>query len=61
MYNHRTVGDSAVPNCPQSASSEYLLILRGDVENAFRTLRKRKSAGEYNIPAELDQTGVIPP
>ena len=57
LYNHETQGDCAVLIGPQSTNQDNLPILREEVEAAVTSLKKRKSAGVDNIPAELVQAG----
>ena len=44
-------------NCPQSDTEDDDPILRREVEAAVQSLKKGKSAGVDNIPAELVQAG----
>ena len=53
LYNHKANGDPLVMNCPQTDKEDDHLILRREVEAAVQSLKKRKSAGVDNIPAEL--------
>ena len=57
LYNHKTSGDSSVPNCPQTNTEDDHPTLRKEVETAVQSLKKGKSAGVDNIPAELVQAG----
>ena len=57
LYNHETQGDCAVLTGPHSTNQDDLPILREEVEAAVTSLKKRKSAGVDNIPAELVQAG----
>ena len=50
LYNYKANG---VLNCPQKDTD----ILRREVEAAVQSLKKGKSAGVDNIPAELTQAG----
>ena len=43
-------------NCPQTGTEDDHPILCKEVEAAVQSLRKAKSAGVDNIPAELVQT-----
>ena len=54
LYNHKAYGDPSVLNCPQT--EDDLSILRKKVA-ALQLLKKGKSAGVNNIPAELVKTG----
>ena len=55
LYNYKANGDSSVLNCPQTDSEDDHPILRREVEAAAQSLKKGKSAGVANIPAELVQ------
>ena len=44
-------------NCPQTDAEDDHPILRREVEAAEQSLKKGKSAGVDNIPAELVQAG----
>ena len=57
FYNHETQGDRAVLTGPHSTNQDDLSILREAVEAAVKSLKKRKSAGVDNMPAELVQAG----
>ena len=57
LYNHKANGDPPVLNCPQTDTEDNHLILRKAVEAAVQSLKKGKSAGVDNIPAELVQAG----
>ena len=57
MYNFKTNGDPLVLNSPQTDTEDDHLILRKEVEAAVQLLKKGKSAGVDNIPAELVQGG----
>ena len=57
MYNYKANGDPSVLNCPQTDTEDDHPILRKEVEAAVQSLRKVKSAGVDNIPAELFQAG----
>ena len=57
LYNHKANGDPSVLNCPQTDTEDDYPILRKEVEAAVQSLRKRKSSGVDNIPAELVQAG----
>ena len=49
----RSNGDPSVLNCPQIDAEDDHPILRREVEAAVQSLKKGKSAGVDNIPAEL--------
>ena len=50
-------GVPVVLNCPQTTEEDDCPILREEVEAAVKSLKKGKSAGIDNIPAELVQAG----
>ena len=54
LYNHRANGDPSVLDCPHTDTEDDHPILRKEVEAA---VKKGKSAGVDNIPAELVQAG----
>ena len=56
LYNYTANGDPSVLNCPQTDTEDDHPILRSEVEAAVQSMRKGKSAGVDNIPAELVQT-----
>ena len=55
LYNYN--GDPSVLNCPQTDTEDDHPILPREVEPAVQPLKKGKSAGVDNIPAELLQAG----
>ena len=55
LYNHKANGDPSLPNCRQTDTENGHPILRKEVETAVQSLKKGKSAGVDNIPAELVQ------
>ena len=55
LYNHKANGDPSVLNCPQTDTEDNHPILRREVEAAAQSLKKGKSAGVDNFPAELVQ------
>ena len=57
MYNHKASGDPSVLNCLQTHTEDDHPILHKEVEAAVQSLKKGKSAGVDNIPAELVHTG----
>ena len=57
LYNHNSSGDASVLNVPPATDNEDYPILREEVEEAVKSLKKGKSAGVDNIPAELVQAG----
>ena len=54
LYNYEKCGDNSVLDCSQPPEEDLQLILREEVEIAVASLKKGKSAGVDNIPAELD-------
>ena len=56
LYNYESCGDNAVLDCSQPPE-DLQPILREKVEIAVTSLKKGKSAGVDNIPAELVQAG----
>ena len=57
LYNYETCGDIAVLDCSQPPEEEMQPIFCEEVEIAVASLKKGKSAGVDNIPAELVQAG----
>jgi hypothetical protein len=57
LYNQRATIDPEVLNVPPATNNDNHHILREEVEEAVRALKKGKSAGMDNIPAELVQAG----
>ena len=57
MYNYKANGDPSVLNCPRTDKEDDHPIIRKEVEAAVQSLKKGKSAGVDNIPAELVQAG----
>ena len=57
LYNHKANGDPSVLNFPQTDTENDYPILHKEVEAAVQSLKKGKSAGVNNIPAELVQAG----
>ena len=57
LYNYMTNGDPSILNCPQTHTEDDHPIFRREVEAAVQSLKKRKSAGVDNVPAELVQAG----
>ena len=53
LYNYKTNGDTSVLDCPQTHTEDDHPILRKEVEAVVQSLKKGKSAGDDNIPAEL--------
>ena len=57
LYNYKANGDPSVLNCPQTHTEDDHPILHREVEAAVHSLKKGKSAGVDNIPAELVEAG----
>ena len=57
VYNYKANGDPSVLNCSQTDTEDDHPILRREVEAAVQSLKKGKSAGVDNVPAELVQAG----
>ena len=58
LYNHDVKGDPSVLYHQNNSDEDYDdSILRGEVEEAIKTLKKGKSPGVDNVPAELVQAG----
>ena len=57
LYNYESCGDNAVLDCSQPPEEDLQPILQEEVEIAVASLKKGKSAGVDNIPAELVQAG----
>ena len=57
LYNHKADVEPSVLNCTQTDTEDDHPILRREVEAAVQLLKKGKSAGVDNIPAELVQAG----
>ena len=57
LYNYQSCGDNAVLDCSQPKKEDLQPILREEVEFAVASLKKGKSSGVDNIPAELVQAG----
>ena len=57
LYNHKANGNPSILNCTQRDTEDDQSILRREVEAATQSLKKGKSAGVNNIPAELVQAG----
>ena len=53
LYNYKANGDLSVLNCPHTDTENDHPILRREVWAAVQSLKKGKSAGVDNIPAEL--------
>ena len=60
LYNYESCGDNAVLDCSQHPEEDLQPILREEVEIAVASLKKGKSAGIDNIPAELVQAAGRP-
>ena len=57
LYNYKSCGDKTLLDCSQLPEEDLQPILREEVEIAVASLKKGKSAGVDNIPAELAQAG----
>ena len=57
LYNYESCGDNAVLDCSQPKVEDLQPIFREEVEIAVASLKKGKSSGVYNKPAELVQAG----
>ena len=57
LYNYESCGENTVLDCSQPPEEDLQPILREEVEIAVASLKKGKSAGVDNIPAELVQAG----
>ena len=57
LYNRKANRDPSVLNCSQTHTEDHHPIFRKEVEAAVQSLKKDKSAGVDNIPAELVQAG----
>ena len=57
LYNYDSCGDNAVLDGSQPPEEDLQPILREEAETAVASLKKGKSAGVDNIPAELVQAG----
>ena len=57
LYYHKASGGPSVLNCPQTDTEDDHPILRKEAEAAVQLLKKGKSAGADNMPAELVQAG----
>ena len=55
LHNHKANGDPSALDCPQTGTEGDHPILRKEVEAAVQILKKGKSAGVDNMPAELVQ------
>ena len=58
LYNHKTNGDPSVLSCTQIDTEDKHPIIRREVAAAVQSLKKRRSAGVDDIPAELVHAGV---
>ena len=53
LYNYKANGDPSALDCPKTDTEDDHPILRREVEAAVQSLKKGKSAGVDNTPAEL--------
>ena len=59
LYNYESCGDNTVQDCSQPPEEDLQPILREEVEIAVASLKKGKSAGVDNIPAEAGGETMI--
>ena len=59
LYNFRATGDPEVLNVPPATDNDNYPILREEVEAAVKLLKKGKSAGADNVPAERVQAEAM--
>jgi len=57
LYNYQSKGDTSILTNQESTNDDNFPILREEVENAIKSLKTGKSAGNDNIPAELLKSG----
>ncbi|WP_419583405.1 reverse transcriptase domain-containing protein, partial [Thiolapillus sp.] len=57
LHNYKANGDPSVLNCPQTDTEDDHPILCREMEAAVQSLKRGKSVGVDNIPAELVQAG----
>ena len=57
LYNYKANGDPSALDCPKTDTEDDHPVLRREMEAAVQSLKKGKSAGVGNIPAELVQAG----
>ena len=57
LYSHRTTGDIKKLNTSLTTDTDNFPVLREEVEEAVKFLKKGKAAGIDNIPAELVHAG----
>ena len=57
MHNYESCGGNSLLDCSQPPEEDLQPILREEVEIALASLKRGKSAGVDNIPAELVQAG----
>ena len=57
LYNYESFADNAVLDCSQPQEEDLQPILREEVGIAVASLKKGKSSGVNNIPAEIIQAG----
>ena len=57
LYKYKANGDPSVLNCTKTDTEDDHPMLHREVEAAVQSLKKGKSAGVNNIPAELVQAG----
>ena len=59
LYNYRATEDPEVLNVPPATDNDNYPILREEVEAAVKSLKKGKSAGVDNVPAERVQAEAM--
>ena len=52
LFNYKANRDPSLLNCPQTNTEDDHPILRSEVEAAVQSLKKGKSVGVENIPAD---------
>ena len=57
LYSHHAVGDNTILEQPTSTDRDSLPILKSEIKEAIKTMKKGKSPGIDNIPSELVQAG----
>ena len=57
MYTHNAEGDISVLTVNEPSNQDNFPILQSEVEAAIQALKMGKSAGIFNIPAELIKAG----
>ena len=60
LYNYESCGDNAILDCSQPPEEDLQLIFSEEAEISVASLKKGKSVGVDNIPAELVHAGGRP-